>query len=93
MKSNRTALILSAALLAPGALAGFDSPAHAGTLVAWGRNNFGQTIVPTGAKFTAIAAGYNHHQALVEVPEPSSLLLAAMAGLLLAGVRRVPTRG
>ena len=35
-----------------------------GTIVGWGRNNYGQATPPAGNKFTAIAAGYWHSLAL-----------------------------
>ena len=52
-----------------------------GSLASWGWNDYGQTDVPSGNQFVAIAAGETHSFA-IEVPEPSSVLgLVTMAVL------------
>ena len=63
------AVLLSVGVLAVVALCGApargaSSPATAGSLVAWGNNGSGQTDVPAGSDFTAIAAGDGHSVAL-----------------------------
>ena len=51
-----------------------------GSIVAWGNNDFGQCNVPTGS-FAAVAGGGWHSLALT--PEPATLTLLALGGLLL----------
>lgn len=50
-----------------------------GSIVGWGRNHIGQTDVPDGSDFTAIAAGAYHSLALRADPalvlEPLSVLV------------------
>ena len=54
----------------------------AGTLVGWGKNDYGQANPPQGNRFVAVSAGGNHSLA-IEIPEPSTLagLLSLAAGL------------
>jgi hypothetical protein len=58
----------------------------AGSIVAWGNDDVGQVSgAPTGTGFTVIAASSGQSLA---VPEPAAALLASMALLTLAGLRR-----
>jgi len=55
-----------------------------GSLAAWGRNDEGQTNVPAGNDFVAIAAGTNHGLAIRQVvPEPANIALLAFCAPLL----------
>jgi len=45
-----------------------------GSLVVWGRNNYGQINVPVGNDFVAIAAGSWHNLAIGVIPEPVFLV-------------------
>ena len=51
-----------------------------GSLVAWGWNDLGQCNVPSGS-FAAVAGGW--HYSLALTPEPATLSLLALGGLLL----------
>ena len=54
------------------------------SIVAWGRDYDGDTEVPAGDGYIAIAAGGHHNLAIV--PEPAALSIFAFGGLAL--VRR-----
>ena len=56
------------------------------TLVAWGFNQFSSINVPTDAIFTGIDACAYHGLALTPIPEPTSLTLLGMGGLMLLGL-------
>jgi hypothetical protein len=67
-----------------------SSPAWAtpaGKLVGWGNNDFGQTNVPAGDDFVAIAAGRDHGLA-IQVPEPASWTLVGIAFVATLAQRR-----
>ena len=75
-------LVCAASALVAMLLGGTASPAwaapHGGFLVGWGDNSFGQTNVPAGNDFVAIAGGLYHSLALFGVALASLLRQRAM---------------
>ncbi len=62
--SNKSVLLVTAIIALVLALCGSVSAAPAGSIVAWGSNNWNESTVPAGGDFVAVACGTGHSLAL-----------------------------